>query len=227
MKIPIVERGNSRSLPPFGDETTKFHTMRMVLDRENSMIEYYVDDRRFAWLRYEGKMGPITNLRADLQTPHQDKAVDIRYDNLRVRVFGDAFDTQLSEVGKAEWKRQDPVAEHLIWFRDAKSFGLADSEARRITRFDTLLGIAEPKINAVIFGPQYVWVGTTKGLLAWDRKRGFWQRVAVGAKHLEADVRKLAFAGRSLRVVIRLKNGTSAAFDYLPGSKSWRDSTSR
>jgi len=45
--------------------------------------------------------------------------------------------------------------------------------------------------RGIAFGKDKVWLGTNKGLFAWDRKDMFWTRFAVGGKYIDLPVNEL------------------------------------
>jgi len=69
-----------------GDESARFHNMKMVLDRAQAQIQYYVDDRLLGVVQFEGSIGPVKMLRIGVQAPDRGRLLDIRCDNLLVRV---------------------------------------------------------------------------------------------------------------------------------------------
>ncbi len=75
----------------FGDETTKLHTMRVVHDRATSQTSYYADSTLLGVVQVNGDIAPITTVLMGLETPEKGTDVDIRFDNLRVRVAGPPY----------------------------------------------------------------------------------------------------------------------------------------
>ena len=69
----------------FGNESTAFHSMRMILDRRASLITYFIDGSKLGTGKFDGSIVPVKMLRIGVQTPDKNKTLDIRCDNLRVR----------------------------------------------------------------------------------------------------------------------------------------------
>ncbi len=69
----------------FGDETQHFHKMKMILDRPNSLIYYYVDDRHLGTVEFDGDVEALSALQMDFESPDAGNATEVLYDNLTVR----------------------------------------------------------------------------------------------------------------------------------------------
>jgi len=82
----------SVSMAGFGDETSVFHEMRILLDREKSRIEYFVDEKKVGAITYKGEIPAITKLQMGVETPDAGTMLDIRFDNLSARSWGDTFE---------------------------------------------------------------------------------------------------------------------------------------
>jgi len=81
----------SRSIPAFGNEADTFHRMRILLDRMERTLTYYVDETLIGVVSYEGDIAPITSVGMDLEVIEKGKTLDIRYDNIRIRSFGPIY----------------------------------------------------------------------------------------------------------------------------------------
>lgn len=90
IKIP-VKMEKELSGFEFGNEMQVFHKMRIVLDRAESRIYYYVDDQLLGILKYTGNIGTITSIWMDLEARDKNTELDVLYDNLRARVAGDTY----------------------------------------------------------------------------------------------------------------------------------------
>lgn len=84
-----------------GDEDRSFHTMRMVLDRGASTIDYLIDRTLLGRIRFEGTIPPIRKIQIGIETPQNGSLIDVRFDNLRAKSSGDRLE-QNSE-GKNGW----------------------------------------------------------------------------------------------------------------------------
>jgi hypothetical protein len=93
MKMPVNIVGK-RTFPGFGDETYKFHRMRMILDRSISRISYFVDEKMIGEVTFHGVIPPIIKLQMDIETPYKGTNLKIQFDNLRARSSGPAYDFQ-------------------------------------------------------------------------------------------------------------------------------------
>ncbi|MFH0908300.1 MAG: hypothetical protein V1929_06025 [bacterium] len=91
MNIPATVKGEKRNVAGFGDETQRFHKMRVVLNRTESLIAYFVDNRKVGTVKYEGEIAPITKVQMDIETPTAGTALEILYKNLKARSAGPPY----------------------------------------------------------------------------------------------------------------------------------------
>jgi hypothetical protein len=68
-----------------GEETERFHKMRMVLDRKASAISYFADGNYIGTVKVHGEIGPLDEACIDFETPNAGVDVDVRYKDLTVR----------------------------------------------------------------------------------------------------------------------------------------------
>ncbi len=68
-----------------GEETERFHKMRMVLDRKASAISYFADGNYIGTVKVHGKIDPLNYACIDFETAHAGVHVDVRYKDLMVR----------------------------------------------------------------------------------------------------------------------------------------------
>jgi hypothetical protein len=91
MNMPAtVERGGG-TMEGFGDETQRFHRMRMVVNRTDSRIIYFVDDKKVGSVKYEGEIDPITEVRFEIETPDKGTELEILFKDLKARSFGPIY----------------------------------------------------------------------------------------------------------------------------------------
>ena len=90
MKIPHSREVFAAGM---GDENRSFHTMRMVLDRRASTIDYFVDRKALGTVRFEGTIPSIRKIQIGIETPQNGNLIDVRFDNLRAKSFGDLLET--------------------------------------------------------------------------------------------------------------------------------------
>lgn len=88
MNLPCSVVGGSDQLPGIGDETESFHQLRIVLDRRDDTITYFVDERQIGVVRYEGELPPIVRVQMDLETPNKGTELEVHFKNLRVKSSG-------------------------------------------------------------------------------------------------------------------------------------------
>ena len=121
-------------------------------------------------------------------------------------------------------RRQDTVDANLVWFDDNGVIVVADTKAKTTRRFDQLFGYERVKVAVVVFGPSRVWIGTDKGLLAWDRKQKFWGRFAVGGVLVEVAVRELQLVGEAtLRVLVLDGDNKERRFECDLKALRWKE----
>jgi ligand-binding sensor domain-containing protein len=116
----------------------------------------------------------------------------------------------------------DPVQEDLTWYVLKEGIGLIDWDARQVKRFTELLDETHFVVAAMAFGKDKVWVGTNKGLFAWDRKDMFWTRFAVGGKFVDLPVKDLSLgADAKLHVTSQTAGDTLREFLYDAKTGVW------
>ena len=122
------------------------------------------------------------------------------------------------------WQKQDPVQKHLTWYAQQVGLAIADSEKNTLTVYKGILGHEEIRLSAIAFGPNRVWVGTDKGLIAWDRRRQYWSLFAVGGTHMDAPVADMALEpGGRLSVTVRPEGLMPQTFDYDLKDSRWSE----
>ena len=77
--------------------------------------------------------------------------------------------------------------------------------------------------NAIAFGRDKVWLGTNRGLFAWDRKDMFWTRFAVGGRAIDLPVKSVSLSddGKTLSVSVE-QTGQAASLEYGIDTHQWR-----
>ena len=83
--------------------------------------------------------------------------------------------------------------------------------------------LADDPLDAkcIAFTKQAAWLGTTKGLLKWDRAGKFWSRIAVDGDRFDPKVLALKVKGDTLEVTIETLAGkTRYMLDLKTGE--WR-----
>jgi len=131
---------------------------------------------------------------------------------------------EMEQLEARTQRYQDTVDANLVWLDDRGVIVVVDTKAKTIRRFRQLFGYDKLKVAAVVFGLSRVWIGTDKGLLAWDRKQKFWGRFAVGGVLVEAVVRELQLVGKAtLRVVVLDGDKKEQRFEYDLKNLRWKE----
>jgi hypothetical protein len=120
-------------------------------------------------------------------------------------------------------ERHDPVQNELTWYVLKSGVAAANGKTLEMREFRELLGETDFVVSAIAFGKDRVWLGTNKGLFAWDRRDMFWTRFAVGGKFLDLPVKELLLdeAGK-LRVTVE-QNGQPRTFEYAATVMAWKE----
>jgi hypothetical protein len=130
---------------------------------------------------------------------------------------------KIKELGPLRWQRDDPVENHLTWYATEKGLALGDTRTAKVQPLK-LLDYDQLAVNAIAFTPDKVWLGTDKGLMAWDRKAQFWSRFAVGGTLLEVPVVALSLTeDGKLRVTVGGAGDAGRAFEYDVKTAKWRE----
>jgi hypothetical protein len=132
------------------------------------------------------------------------------------------FQRELATLANVTWNKQDTIQKNLTWFGGENGLALADSQNRQVQRFHELLGENGLVPSAIAFGPDKVWLGTNKGLFAYDRAGRFWARFAVGGKMVDAAVKELALSAEGvLTVTIEEAGQAGRRYDYDTAKGKW------
>jgi hypothetical protein len=120
-------------------------------------------------------------------------------------------------------KEEDTAQKGMTWFLTPTEIAFADAEKREVKRFPKLFDYDNLSVSGFAFAADKVWVGTNKGLIAWDRGEGFWSRFAVGGTLVEAPVRDVALGeGGKLAVTIQEEGQKPRKFAYDAEAKPAR-----
>ena len=132
---------------------------------------------------------------------------------------------KLMGLGELEWVKRDPIQSGLRWVLPKKGFVAAlDTERDVLTEFPDVLealGLEGARATVIAFTEQSVWLGTSRGLLLFDRTTGEWSAFAVGGKHLGSPVRRLAAEGGRIVVTLQLADGV-AVYAFDPRTRRWQ-----
>jgi hypothetical protein len=131
-----------------------------------------------------------------------------------------------SALGRVLWIEKDTVEEAWRWIALEKKFvSLADLEKGTLTVFEESVGMlcdGSPTASAAAFTADAVWVGTDRGLFAFERRTRTWSTYAVNREHIGAPVKKLGVEKGSVLVRIEA-GGRERAFSFDPSTGSWEE----
>jgi hypothetical protein len=132
------------------------------------------------------------------------------------------FDREVGQITDVIWRRDDPVDKSLSWHALKSGLVLADARTLELKRYNELLGEKGIAPSAIAFGPDKVWLGTNKGLFAYDRAGGFWTRFAVGGNLVDVPVKAVSLTPEGkLTVTIALPGKTPRRFEYDAADSKW------
>ena len=132
------------------------------------------------------------------------------------------YGKKVESLADAAWKKDDPHGEHLTWFGIDGGVAVADDDAGRVRTFTNLFGFQRLEVRAIAFGPQRVWLATSRGLMAYQRESHFWSRFAPTTAALDWPVRKLEVGeGGAVGVTFEGPEGQER-FVFESGREGWR-----
>ena len=120
-------------------------------------------------------------------------------------------------------RQQDPVQKGLTWYALKEGVALGNAKTLEVKSFRELLGESDFVASSIAFGQDKVWLGTNKGLFAWDRKDMFWTRFAVGGKFVDLPVRGLSLTDTGKLLVTIERDAKSHKFEYDTKALTWRE----
>ncbi len=141
------------------------------------------------------------------------------------KVTGNNLRTLAESRGKVLWIETDPFEKEWRWVAVEKQFvALADLKTGVLSEFDEPVGILVDELltaSAIAFTSNAVWVGTDRGLFAFERRTGTWSTYAVNRVHIGAPVKALSVEKGLVRVTISVEK-KDASFTFDPASGSWQ-----
>ncbi|HRU05478.1 MAG TPA: hypothetical protein P5137_06850, partial [Candidatus Brocadiia bacterium] len=132
-----------------------------------------------------------------------------------------SYDKLLAGLKEAAWKKEDPIEKSLTWYGLKPGLAVADSQAKTVTRNAGLLGDDKTTVTAIAFEPRRVWLGTDRGLIAWDRKAKFYSRMAVSADLFDAPVVSLEMKDAALRAVVQTGKDKTQTWLFDTAKGKW------
>jgi RNA polymerase sigma factor (sigma-70 family) len=158
----------------------------LLPDIDYQVLATHPKGESFHWRFAEADATPTLTIALENVKPHVPAALPPKTD--------EDFRNELAALGDTAWRREDSVENKLTWFALKDGIAIANAEERTVKRITALLDETAFTATAIAFGPDKVWLGTSKGLFAYDRKGQFWTRFAVGGKHVDVAVKDLALA---------------------------------
>jgi hypothetical protein len=144
---------------------------------------------------------------------------------LAVPIRTDAdFRRDVETLADAIWCSPDPIQKHLTWYGLKDGVAVADAETKAVKRFSELLDASGIAPSAIAFGSDKVWLGTNKGLFAFDRVGSFWTRFAMGGTLVDVKVKALALSPEGvLSVKVAETGARERRFTYDTKSGKWSE----
>mgnify|MGYP006288821249 FL=1 len=138
----------------------------------------------------------------------------------QARASEEDYRRALAGLKDAAWEKQDPREKTITWFGIDGGVALANQERRQVRVFTDLFGITDLTINAIAFGQKRVWLATSHGLMAYDRKAYFWSRFAPTTAALDWPVRKLQFGDGGV-LHVTFGEGGDGQYIFRTGEQKW------
>jgi hypothetical protein len=133
----------------------------------------------------------------------------------------EAYRKKIQSLGDADWKKKDPHADELTWFRIDGGMAVADEESRRVRTFTNLFGFQDVEVRGIAFSAERVWLATNRGLMAYQRESHFWSRFAPTTGALDWPVTELKVGkDGALSVVFRAPEG-ERRYLFDPQREGW------
>ena len=182
--------------------------------------EGYVQDEDRSWQFGEDEETPTAIVQLRLPRPAQAEPTAAGVARISPE---EEFTQSLASLKDAQWSKADPEQTNLTWYALNEGIALADANSKQVKRFTELLGERDFVPSSIAFGKDKVWLGTNKGLFAWDRKDMFWTRFAVGGKFVDLPVRGLSLTDTGKLLVTIERDAKSHTFEYDTKALTWRE----
>jgi len=155
--------------------------------------------------------------------PDTAKALDRKMEWLRITA--EKRRREMEAVLKSPghlWVQADPHRKDTVWVAFPNRLVVVDRRSGRRREYGEFFGYAHWQPHCIAFDPERVWLGTDRGLFAFEREDGFWRRYALAGGRLEADIRKVTAGEGTVRIAVRDGGRTRTYFMTLE-SETWRE----
>ncbi|MHC4916971.1 MAG: outer membrane protein assembly factor BamB family protein, partial [Planctomycetota bacterium] len=129
-----------------------------------------------------------------------------------------------AELGKVSWTKEDPVDKLLLWIAVDKNFALlfnaGDGSLTGYGDFLKMVGRSDVSLNALAFGRDTVWAGSSKGAFVFDRRTRAWSQLVINLDFdmLEAHIEKVELNGDKVIFTVKAKG----RFEQDLKTRKWR-----
>ena len=152
----------------------------------------------------------------------EDSAIRKKAEGMRIRV------TAIEEGVKpfdadALWTFRDPHEPRTVWLALPGCLVLLDGRSGERRYYHNFFSDVEWTPLCMASTPRALWLGTDRGLLAFDRERRFWQRYPVNDELMAARVESLeATANGVLRMRVRRDKTAVERYTFDPAGSRWQ-----
>ena len=133
--------------------------------------------------------------------------------------------SQLSQMGDLAWLRAEPEKPHIRWVSLDGVLVRIDRTNGEYEKLTEILG-QRANVTSLAFAAGLMWVGTMKGLVAYDSHTRSWSRYAINADYdlMDAEVRRIEGRENPARLTVQVITADGErTFTYNLASKRWRD----
>lgn len=176
------------------------------------------DGGQWTMWHFEGKdQTPTLALRFQRQQAMPPAAVTL------AQHTAEEFNRDLETLKGAVWSKPDPADPNLTWYAEKQGIAIADAGKKEVKRFKDLLGAQGIVVSGIAFAKNQVWIGTDKGLFAWNRKEMYWSLFAVGRLYADLPVKELSLEDNTLHVTVQEQGKNPRRFDYNIVTEKWEE----
>ena len=162
---------------------------------------------------------------AGLRVAPEDGAIRKKAEGMRIRVAAIAEGVKPFDAD-ALWTFRDPHQPKTVWLALPGRLVLLDGRSGERRYYRNFFSDAEWTPLCMASTPGALWLGTDRGLLAFDRERRFWQRYPVNDELMATRVESVeAIAKGVLRIRIRRDQATIEHYTFDPAASRWQKLT--